>query len=59
MFKQLVGFLTFTVVFWIDVFTRKEYKHIIVNSLNYCIKEKGLTVNAWSPAFNCTSKTRF
>ena len=25
-------FLTFTVVFWIDIFTRKEYKHIIVDS---------------------------
>jgi hypothetical protein len=28
-----VHFLTFTVVEWIDVFTRKEYKQIIVDSL--------------------------
>jgi len=40
-------FLTFTVVDWLDVFTRKEYKIIIVDSLNYCIKNKGLTVFAW------------
>ena len=40
-------FLTFTVVFWMDVFTRKEYKHIIVESLNYCIKEKGLNIFCW------------
>ncbi|QIA09897.1 transposase [Draconibacterium halophilum] len=40
-------FLTFTVVDWLDVFTRKEYKVVIVDSLNYCIKNKGLTVFAW------------
>lgn len=42
-----VHFLTFTVVEWIDVFTRKEYKQIIVDSLNYCIKEKGVECYAW------------
>ena len=40
-------FLTFTVVDWLDVFTRKEYKVVITDSLNYCIKHKGLTVFAW------------
>ncbi len=35
-------FVTFTVVGWLDVFTRKIYKDIIVDSLKYCIKEKGL-----------------
>jgi putative transposase len=40
-------FLTFTIVDWIDVFTRKEYKLIIVDSLNYCISEKGLRLYAW------------
>ena len=40
-------FLTFTIVGWIDVFTRKEYKLEIVDSLNYCISEKGLKVYAW------------
>jgi putative transposase len=40
-------FLTFTVTDWVDVFTRKEYKIEIVNSLNYCIANKGLTVFAW------------
>jgi len=38
-----VHFVTFTVVEWVDVFTRGVYKSIIiVNSLNYCIREKGL-----------------
>ena len=40
-------FLTFTVVDWIDVFTRKDYKLELVNSMNYCIKEKGLIVYGW------------
>ncbi len=42
-----IYFLTFTVVDWIDVFTRQNHKLIIVDSLNYCINEKGLIVYAW------------
>ena len=34
-------FITMTTVGWIDVFTRKEQKMIIVNALRYCQKEKG------------------
>ncbi|WP_370086533.1 transposase [Ekhidna sp.] len=45
--QNAIYFLTFTVVGWIDVFTRREYKLEIADSLNYCIKEKGLTVFAW------------
>ena len=40
-------FLTFQVVNWIDIFTRYRYKDIIVNSLNYCICNKGLKVYGW------------
>jgi len=40
-------FITFAVVYWIDVFTRNEYRNILVNSFNYCIKQKGLVVHAW------------
>ena len=40
-------FLTFTIEDWIDVFTRKEHKVIIADSLNYCIENKGLEVFAW------------
>jgi putative transposase len=40
-------FLTITVVHWIDVFTRKMYKDIIVDSLNYCVEHKGLELYAW------------
>ncbi len=40
-------FVTFTVIHWIDIFSRKEYRDIIVDSLNYCIDHKGLVVYAW------------
>jgi REP element-mobilizing transposase RayT len=40
-------FLTFTVVGWIDIFTRKECKDIVIDSLKYCIKNKGLVINAY------------
>lgn len=40
-------FVTFTIVNWVDVFTRKTYKDLIVQSLNYCIANKGLVVYAY------------
>lgn len=45
--QNSIYFLTITVVHWIDLFTRKDYKIIITDSLNYCIKRKGLDVFAW------------
>ncbi len=40
-------FVTFTVIDWIDVFTRNEYKQLIIDSLDYCRKNKGLIIYAW------------
>jgi REP element-mobilizing transposase RayT len=40
--------MTMTVVDWIDVFTRRSHKDVIVDSLNYCVQHKGLIVYAWS-----------
>ncbi len=40
-------YITCTVVNWIDLFTRLRYKEIIVESLQYCIKNKGLKLNTW------------
>lgn len=42
-----VYFVTDTVVGWVDVFTRPSYKHIILDSLTYCQKNKGLIIYAW------------
>jgi REP element-mobilizing transposase RayT len=42
-----VFFTTDTVVDWVDIFTRPTYKHIILESLSYCQKNKGLIIYAW------------
>ena len=40
-------FVTFSVVGWVDVFSRESYKEIFVNSLKYCQEHKGLKLHAW------------
>ena len=42
-----VYFVTDKVVDWVDIFTRPIYKHIIIDSLQFCQKEKGLIIYAW------------
>ena len=44
---QGVYFLTPTIIHWIDLFTKEDYRHIIIDSLKYCQKEKGLIVHAY------------
>lgn len=45
--KNSTYFITLTVIDWIDVFTRKNHKTAIVDSLKYCIKNKGLNIYAY------------
>lgn len=40
--QNKLHYLTFATVEWIDVFTSKKYRDVFVESLRYCIKEKGL-----------------
>jgi putative transposase len=40
-------FVTFTVVNWIDLFIRNEYKNILLDSWKYCCSEKGLIIYGW------------
>jgi len=42
-----VYFVSFSVVEWLDVFTRSEYKDIVLDILRYCIREKGIELFAW------------
>jgi putative transposase len=42
-----IYFVTFTVVYWIDVFIRDVYREIFMESVRYCQKNKGLEVYAW------------
>ena len=39
-----VYFITCTVTKWVDIFTRKTYCDIVIDSLNFCIEKKGLIV---------------
>ncbi|AEV32941.1 REP-associated tyrosine transposase [Owenweeksia hongkongensis] len=40
-------FISFAVVEWVDVFAYDPYKDIVVDSLRYCQKVKGLEIFAW------------
>ncbi|MGL1889357.1 MAG: transposase [Reichenbachiella sp.] len=40
-------FVTVTTVDWVDLLTRQVYKEVILESLKYCQKEKGLNVHAY------------
>lgn len=40
-------FVSFAVVQWLDVFTRNEYKDVLLESLSYCQKAKGMEIYAW------------
>ena len=40
-------YLTLTIVEWVDIFSRPVYKHLTIDSLNYCIANKGLKVYCW------------
>ncbi|WP_157730304.1 HNH endonuclease [Tenacibaculum jejuense] len=34
--------MSFTIVYWIGVFTRQSYFNVLVDSINYCRKEKAM-----------------
>lgn len=40
-------FLTFQVVGWVDIFTRKIYREIVLKNLLYCQENKGLNLFAY------------
>ena len=40
--QKLPHFITSTVVDWIDIFTRQTYRDIVIECLDYCIKNKGM-----------------
>ncbi len=40
-------FVTFTVIEWVDVFTRSQCVNIVLDSLRFCQSEKGLRIHAW------------
>ena len=45
--QSKLHYLTFQVIYWIDIFTRKVYRDIIIDSLNYCRRHKSLEIYAY------------
>jgi REP element-mobilizing transposase RayT len=45
--QNALYYLTFQIVEWVDIFTRKEYKDIAINSFNFCRNNKGLELYAY------------
>lgn len=40
-------FISYAVVYWIDVFIRKKYREIVIDSWRYCQQHKGLEIYGW------------
>lgn len=45
--QEKLYFVTFTVVEWIDLFTRQEYRDIFLDSLRFCQENKGMDLCAY------------
>ncbi len=45
--QAAVHFITFAVVEWVDVFARKDYRDIVLESIKHCQAKKGLILHAW------------
>lgn len=45
--KDGAHFLTFQIVGWVDLFTRKQYRDVVIESFKYCQQNKGLNLFAF------------
>ena len=45
--QSAIYFLTLQVVGWVDIFSRRHYRDVIINSLKFCIENKGLVCYAY------------
>jgi REP element-mobilizing transposase RayT len=45
--KEGLYFVSFATVYWIDVFTRDTYCYAMVESLDFCRKNKGMEIYTW------------
>ena len=45
--QAAIHFITFALTEWADVFTRKEYRDILLDSIRFCQQEKGLLLHGW------------
>ena len=45
--EEKLHFISYSVVFWIDIFTRTEYTEVLIDSWRYCQQHKGLEIYSW------------
>ena len=45
--QDALHYVTFQIVKWVDIFTRKVYRDIVIDSLKYCQTNKGLEIYAF------------
>ena len=45
--QEKLYFISFAVVYWIDIFIREQYKELLLESIRFCQREKGLEIYAW------------
>lgn len=45
--QAAIHFITFAVVEWVDVFTRMDYRDIVLESIRFCQLEKGMLLHSW------------
>ena len=45
--QDSMHYVTFQIIGWIDLFTRKVYRDIIIDSLKFCQQNKGLEIYAF------------
>lgn len=45
--QTLPHFFTITVVDWVDVFSRKNYRDVVLECLTFCIKNKGMILYSY------------
>ena len=44
--QEGLHFVTFTVVYWLDIFIRDTYRNVFYESVEFCQKNTGLNVHA-------------
>jgi len=45
--QAAIHFVIFSVVEWVDVFSRKMYRDIVLDSIKFCQENKGLLLHCW------------
>lgn len=45
--QSATHFLTFSIMGWIDIFSRKRYRGLILESFQFCREKKGLKIGAY------------